>query len=94
MERDEIKELVQEELAQSNSISVQEAVKITVKEVFLTMGMDASDPLELQQDFHFIRELRENTESFKGKVMQVVVGMCVTALLLAVWYGIRAALNS
>lgn len=70
-----------------------EVAKETVKETFLTLGVDASKPMEVQADFHFLRDCREGSEKIKSKAGLAVVGVLVTTALAALWIGIKAAFS-
>lgn len=71
---------------------VKQVVKEAVKETLISLGMDACDPMEMQQDMHFLRDLRQTTEKIKSKARLAAVGVLVAALLGAVWLGIRSAI--
>lgn len=65
-----------------------------LEKFFLTIGVDISTPagvIELQKDFHHIRNARETVDSVKiavrSKVADVLTGSAVTAVLGAVgWF--------
>jgi len=97
MTEEELRELIRSELQDArepSAIQVQDVVRTAVQETLITMGMDAKDPLQLQADMAFIRELRETTEKVKSRGLFALVGLLVTALCGAIWLGIKAALNS
>jgi len=70
---------------------VKKVVKEAVKETLVSLGIDACDPMETQQDFHFLRDLRQSTEKIKSKARLVAVGVLVTAALGVLWIGIKSA---
>ena len=95
MEEQELRDLIREELEASRApttVAVADAVRLAVQETLVTMGMDATDPLQLQKDMAFIRELRETSEKVKSRGLLVLMGILVTALASAVWLGIKASL--
>lgn len=97
MTPEEIKQIVHDTLAESGTIrqaEVKDVVREAVQETLLTLGVDAGSPLTVQQDMHFIRELRVASEQIKGRGMVVLVGLVVTALVAALWVGIRSALGA
>lgn len=56
-------------------------VQSTVKETLATMGVDASNPIEMQKDFHHLREWREATGKVRMRIILTVVGIIVTGLM-------------
>lgn len=95
MTDDELREMIRQELeaaAGPTAIHVQDVVRTAVQETLITLGMDASDPMSLQQDMHFVREMRETSEKLRSKGLLVLIGVLVTAALGAVWLGIKASM--
>jgi hypothetical protein len=92
----ELRELIQQELESHlpPTVNVQDVVRAAVQETLITMGMDVSDPLQLQQDMAFLRDLRRASDTVKTRGILVVVGLMVTAIVGAAWLGIKAALSS
>lgn len=76
---------------QPNAAEIRETVRTAVKETFMTLGMDASEPLELQQDMHFLRDLRGERESMRSKGRLTVIGMLCAAAGAVLWTGFKAA---
>lgn len=90
----ELRDIVREELEvarQPDTAAIRDAVRIAVKETFMTLGMDASEPLELQQDMHFLRDLRGERESMRSKGRLTVIGMLCAAAGAVLWTGFKAA---
>ena len=58
------------------------------------MGMDAGNPLRLQQDMAFLRELRQSQAAIRQKGMMVILGIVLSAVVAALWVGLKAAVNS
>jgi len=73
MEEKQIKALVKE--------TARETAKETVKETFVTLGIDACDPLEAQKDFQFLHSTRVATDKVKSKGLLVAVGAVVVAVV-------------
>jgi hypothetical protein len=96
MNDQELRELIQQELESHlpPTVNVQDVVRAAVQETLITMGMDVSDPLQLQQDMAFLRDLRRASDTVKTRGILVVVGLMVTAIVGAAWLGIKAALSS
>tara|TARA_R110002153_G_scaffold104852_1_gene242989 strand:- start:3242 stop:3538 length:297 start_codon:yes stop_codon:yes gene_type:complete len=96
MTDDEMRAMIREELSQltqSNSVGVEEAVRIAVTTTLITLGMDASNPLALQQDMAFIRELRDTSEKIKSRGLLVLIGIMITGLAATIWLGMKASLG-
>jgi hypothetical protein len=71
---------------------MKQIVKEAVKETLVSLGIDACDPMETQQDFHFLRDLRLTTGKIKSKARLAVVGVLVAAALGVLWIGIKKAI--
>ena len=87
MEKDEVHD---DHLRRPRSIRLTEAelknvVKETVHETFITLGVDASDPLEMQKDFQHLREWRETSVAVKSKGLMTLVGIIVAGVAAFVW---------
>ena len=96
MTDEEMRAMIREELSQltqSNSVGVEEAVRIAVTTTLITLGMDASNPLGLQQDMAFIWELRDTSEKIKSRGLLVLVGIMITGLAATFWLGMKAAIG-
>ncbi len=96
-ERDEIKRIVKNALAEDNVLSrddVTDVVREAVHETLLTLGVDAAQPLSVQQDMHFVRELRVASERIQSRGLLVLVAVAVTGFAGALWVGIKAAITS
>ncbi len=97
MTNEELILLIRQEMEaarEPSAVHVQDVVRTAVQETLVTLGMDASDPMALQQDMHFIREMRETSENIKSKGLLVMTGLLITALVGVVWIGIKASLGS
>jgi hypothetical protein len=60
---------------------VDSVVGKTVSTTLLQLGIDTSQPLELQKDMQYLRGWRENAQAMRGKVATAVVSALVTASL-------------
>jgi hypothetical protein len=76
-----IRQIVQEAVKET----VREAVRETIQETLRALGVDADKPFELQQDFAFLRGLREFTAAGRRHLYFVMIGVLVTGLAAAVW---------
>lgn len=61
----------------------------TVRQTLTEIGMDHNQPIELQRDMSFLRDLRRARDSVKGKALLVSIGVIATTALGAMALGIR-----
>lgn len=86
---EKIKLVVAEALAEQDLL--QSVIKQTVAHTLEHMGMDATNPLEMQKDFQTLREWRELVGSLRKKGWLVFVGFLVTMILAMAWAGLKAS---
>jgi len=96
MTDEELRELIRNELEAHRPVTmnVQDVVRTAVQETLITLGMDASDPLRIQKDMAFLRDMRQAHGAMKSKGILVLVGLAVSGAAAAAWVGIKAALHS
>lgn len=58
-----------------------------------TLGIDARNPMDFQRDMQFVRELRLTSEKIRSRALLTLVAVLVTALLSAVFLGIKSLLH-
>jgi hypothetical protein len=69
-----------------------ETAKAAVREMLLTMGVNANDPeaiLKMQQDFAYLRDVREAVGTIKARGWAVAMGIVVSGVAAAVWTMLR-----
>jgi len=76
------------------TVDVERIVRTSVHETLVTLGMDARNPIQLQQDMAFLREMRQAHQRIRSKGMLVLVGIVISSLAAATWLGIKASLHS
>ena len=64
-----------------------------VVDAMSTLGIDARNPMDVQKDMQFVRELRLTSESVKKKALITLVGLLVIAGAGAVWIGIKSLIG-
>lgn len=69
---------------------VKDAAKEAVKEVMEALGADVKSPLEMQEDFAFLRGLRIGSNLAKRRVFMLVLGGIVTGIGLVLWQGLAS----
>lgn len=67
---------------------LREVVNQAVEETFIRMGVDASDPIEMQKDFQYLRDWRTTTEAVKRKSLLTIVGIIVVGMTALIWISI------
>lgn len=86
-------------MSDDKSISMSEKelrdlVSSTVKDTLLGLGIDNSDPIEMQKDFQHLREWRESTDAAKRKGVLVVVTIIISSVLGAIAMGVKSYLGN
>lgn len=97
LSREEVKLIVRQALIESGAMTkgdIKDVVHETVATTFKTLGVDADNPLTVQGDMLFIRELRSASDKIRSRSLVVVVGMLVAAALGAIWMGVKAMLTT
>lgn len=61
----------------------------TVAETLLKLGIDATDPIELQKDMQHLRAWRESVATVKRQGMITAVGIIIAGVLGLIWVSIR-----
>lgn len=65
-----------------------------VEDAMTKLGMDASNPLEMQRDFQHLRDWRLSVQSAKAKGILAVVGVLVSGMIGALFLGVKVLLNN
>ena len=61
-------------------------VKAVVQETFLLLGIDATEPLENQRDFMYLRELREGSERWAMRSRLILfAAACTAGFSMLIW---------
>lgn len=68
-------------------------VSVAVEEVFLKFGMDVNHPLEMQQDFAFVNNLRKTTEAVKKRAILSALVLFIGAMATMLWWGFSHAVT-
>lgn len=80
-------------MSPSEHKDLKEVVSMAVEETLIRLGLDMSDPIEIQKDMAFLRSVRVTTADVQHKGFLAVVSLCVAGLAGVVWAGIRLALQ-
>ena len=64
-------------------------VKATVEETLITLGVDITEPIEVQADFRHLRAWRQSSDTIKRQGLMTAVGVLVIGLLGLIWAAIK-----
>ncbi|MCI0598746.1 MAG: hypothetical protein L0Y60_04365 [Beijerinckiaceae bacterium] len=68
---------------------VEEAVEKTLQR----LGIDVSEPIEMQKDFALVRSWRQSTEAVRHKGLMTMIGILIAGTAGALWLGIKELLH-
>jgi hypothetical protein len=68
---------------------VHNVVRETVRETLLSMGVDTTDPIEMQRDFQAVRDWRLVCEAIRSKGLMTLVGILIAGVLGALLVGLK-----
>jgi len=72
--------------------TAEEAADRAIGKLFLTLGVDLSDPkavIAFQDDLRFLSNWRESTQAVKRKALLTAVGVVVSGAIGLFWLSIR-----
>lgn len=72
---------------------LREMIRVTVHDTLTHIGVQHSEPLEMQKDFQHLRDWRESTEGVKRKGMMTLVAIFVTSAVAIFVLGIKEYFN-
>lgn len=65
------------------------AAQKAVNELFVTLGVNTDEPIEMQKDFSHLRSWRKSSEAIHAKIIMTAIGVFVVGLCGAIWLAIR-----
>lgn len=68
---------------------IRKIVAEAVKETMLTMGIDTSEPIELQRDMQHLRQWRESITTVKRQGLITAMGILTAGIIGAIWLAIK-----
>lgn len=68
-------------------------IKHTVKETLTSMGVDTSDPMEMQRDFQALREWRLMRNAIQSRGILTVIGLLASGVVAGLVMGIKYAIS-
>lgn len=69
---------------------LRDLIQQTIQQTLTTVGVDASDPRKMQQDFIHLREIREAGEAMKKKTQFTLLGLFITGAVSALVVGLKS----
>lgn len=85
MKDDQYVHLTREEL--------KDVIKEAVDEAFTKMGVDTTNPIEMQADFKHLREWRLSMVAMRTKGMLGIMAIVLSGAAAALWVGFKAAVQ-
>ncbi len=73
---------------------IRKASRETGLETFTLLGIDITEPIEAQKDFHFLSETRRASDEIKAKGLLALLGIMGTGILAALWIGIKQVMKN
>jgi hypothetical protein len=70
---------------------VKKIVAEAVAETLLTLGIDTTDPVELQKDMAHLRAWRESVQTVKQQGLVTAVGILVAGALGLLWLAFKGS---
>lgn len=68
---------------------ISEIVATAVEDTLIKLGVAATDPLEMQRDFQFVRDFRKASESIQQKGVVVIMTILLSGCMAAIWIGLK-----
>lgn len=68
----------------------EKAADKTVVRTLSSLGVEVNDPLAMQRDMQFLREMRDTWHSAKSRGFLIALGLMVTGFFSFLWSAIRA----
>jgi len=73
---------------------LKEIIRESVEAAMTRLGVDASNPLDMQRDFQHLRDWRLSVETVKAKGVVTMMGILITGVCAVIWLGFKAAINN
>lgn len=69
--------------------TAEEVAERTIKKMFVTFGIDVSNPMEMQQDMAHLRAWRTSVSTIKKQGLLTAVGIVTVGLLGLIWSAMK-----
>lgn len=76
-------------MLEMNPDDLKKLISSTVEETLLKMGVDSTNPLEMQKDLQHLRSWRNSTEAVKRQSIIAAIGLVTAGTLALIWQTIR-----
>lgn len=73
---------------------LKDLMKQAVNETLTSIGIETTDPLEMQRDFQHLRDWRMAVDAVQGKSIMTLIGVLVAGAAGLAWLGLRAVFNN
>lgn len=80
-----LSEMTDEQLKALIKESASAAAEEAVKQMFMQLGIDHSNPIEMQADMRYLRDWRTSTATVRRQGLMVAIGIIVTGVLGLIW---------
>lgn len=74
-----------------NEADIRKVVAETVSETLLKLGIDTSEPIELQADMLHLRKQRNAVETVKRQSLLTAIGIITTGILGLIWLAVKGS---
>lgn len=71
----------------------EETARQTVRQTLTSIGVDVHNPLAVQRDLAYLRQLRESSALIGRRGLMTAAGLFVAGICAALWAGLRHALG-
>lgn len=71
----------------------EELVEKTVHKTLTTIGFDLSEPIELQKDMAYLRDVRLDRKMRSNTAQKVFMGVLIPACMIASWEFIKSSIK-
>lgn len=89
MSDDHIDDIVREAVKEAVHEEMRELMKEAVHDALVRLGVDVSEPTEMQRDFQYMRDFRQSSEALKRKGMMTLAAIFFGGVATALWIGFR-----
>jgi hypothetical protein len=72
---------------------IRSIVRQTVQETISGLGMNVTDPHELQADFAYIRNMRKGSEYLTKRIKLTAISVVIPSFLYLAWEAFKGALR-
>lgn len=67
-----------------------EHTRKVIRDTLTALGIDVTQPIEIQRDFQVLRDWRKSMESIKSKALVTSIGIIIVGIAAAFWLGFKS----